>query len=210
MSEIERIVCGSGNAFIVSEGENAVLVDTCRKAGRDTILERCLTKNIGLIVLTHGHIDHVDNAAYLSKSFDAPIAMHRNDIALTINSWAEPLSARSLLGKMIIQTSIKSFKQDSIEPFEPQAFLDDGDTLEGYGIPATIIGLPGHTKGSIGLIVNGTDVLVGDALMNILYPTKTPLYGDRKTMVESAAKISSLGNVTIHFGHGNPIKNRIW
>jgi len=36
MSEIERIKCGNGNAYIVSEGEHSILVDTCHEEYRDT------------------------------------------------------------------------------------------------------------------------------------------------------------------------------
>ena len=39
MSEIERIKCGNGNAYLISNGENAILVDTCRAQYRDMILE---------------------------------------------------------------------------------------------------------------------------------------------------------------------------
>jgi hypothetical protein len=46
--------------------------------------------------------------------------------------------------------------------------------------------------------------------MNILYPTKSPLYGDRNMMEKSATKIGSFGNLTVHFGHGKSVKNRNW
>jgi hypothetical protein len=35
---------------------------------------------------------------------------------------------------------------------------------------------------------------------------KSPLYGDRAIMEQSAAKISSLGDMTTYFGHGSPAK----
>jgi len=46
--------------------------------------------------------------------------------------------------------------------------------------------------------------------MNMIYPTKSMLYGNRKIMEKSAEKISSYNNVTIHFGHGKPAVNRNW
>jgi glyoxylase-like metal-dependent hydrolase (beta-lactamase superfamily II) len=210
MIEIERIKCGNGNAYIVSDGENSILVDTCHEEYRDLILRKCRLKNVGLIVLTHGHFDHVQNAAYLSGTLNAKIAMHRDDFALIKDMLAEPIMAHTLLGKVIMKMSQKGFNQAKIEPFEPEIFLKDGDSLSKYGVLATIISLPGHTKGSIGIIVGDNDIIVGDALMNILYPTKSPLYGDRVMMEQSAARISSLGNKTIHFGHGNPVRNKKW
>ena len=67
MGKIERIKCGNGNCYLVSEGNNAILVDTSRTQYKDEILETCRKKDTKLIILTHGHVDHIQNAAYLSK-----------------------------------------------------------------------------------------------------------------------------------------------
>jgi len=136
--------------------------------------------------------------------------MHKADYDLIQDNWAEPLSAQSLLGKIILNMSMKSFKQDTVEPFEPEIYLKEGDSFEQYGISATVIELPGHTKGSIGINVNDTDIIVGDALMNMIYPAKSSLYGNKDIMEKSADKINGFGKVKIHFGHGKSILNRKW
>ena len=210
MSSIERIKCGNGNVYLVSNGDKAILIDTCRESYRDKILEKCKRKKVSLIILTHGHVDHIQNAAFLSKRLNVPIALHKGDYELIKDNWAQPMSARSFLGKIILMLSKKSIKTDRIEPFEPHVFLSDGDDLSEYGVQATVIELPGHTKGSIGVRVEGTDVIVGDALMNMIYPTKSPLYDDKENVKTSAAKISALGAVRVHFGHGKPVRNRNW
>ena len=210
MSSIERIKCGNGNVYLVSEGDSAILIDTCHEEYRDKILEKCKAKNARLIVLTHGHIDHIQNAAFLSEKLSAPIAMHIADYKLTRNNWSEPMYAHTLLGKIIIMMSRRSFEHDKVEPFEPALYLKEGDTLDDYGVSATVIELPGHTKGSIGIKVGDSDIIVGDALMNMVYPSKSPLYGNRAVMEQSATKISSLGDVMIHFGHGKPMRAKQW
>jgi glyoxylase-like metal-dependent hydrolase (beta-lactamase superfamily II) len=95
-------------------------------------------------------------------------------------------------------------------PFEPEVFLHEGLTLESYGVGAKVIELPGHTKGSVGIVVGKTDIIVGDALMNIFYPCKSMLYEDREVMERSAQRISSFTNSTIYFGHGKPSQNKVW
>ena len=210
MSNIERIQCGNGNCYLVYEGDDAILVDTCRAQHRYKILEACKNKNVKLIVLTHGHVDHIQNAAYLSKELNAPIAMHKADYELSKDNMKEPLSAHKILGKLVLALSIKSFREDIIESFEPEVFLQEGDTLEFYGIQAAVVELPGHTKGSIGLMVDEGALIVGDALMNMFYPTKSMLYGDRNMMEKSAKKISSYNDTTIYLGHGKPVGNRNW
>ena len=210
MTEVKRIKCGNGNCFIISKGNNAVLVDTCRTKYREKILNACKGHNIRLIVLTHGHMDHIQNAAYLSKELGAPVAMNAEDIPLIEDNMRQPLKAESFLGKIVLALSIKSFREDEISAFEPDVLLKEGDSLEEYGIPAEIISVPGHTKGSIAIDVDGKYLIVGDALMNMFYPTVSMLYNDKEEMLKSAKRISSIGNRIICFGHGKEIKNRAW
>ena len=53
------------------------------------------------------------------------------------------------------------------------------------------------------------DLIVGDALMNLFYPTISMLYHDKAAMQQSADKISRLGERRILFGHGKPEKNSL-
>ncbi len=209
MAEIKRIKCGNGNCFIVKDGESAILVDTARTAFRDMILEECRKEKVSLIFLTHGHVDHVQNTAYLAEQLKVPVGMHRDDYELTKNNMIEPLYAKKPLGRLILRLSEQAFERDVIEPFEPDIFFKEGGTLEQFGINAGVIELPGHTKGSIGLLA-GEDFIVGDALMNMLYPTASMLYGNEENMRKSAEKITSSGAKTIYFGHGKPALNRKW
>jgi len=210
MCKITRIQCGNGNCFCVEDNGNTILIDTSRTQYRDKILAVCKDKNVRLIVLTHGHVDHIQNAAALSNALNAPIAMHEADYKLIKNNMEETMSSDTLLGKLVLALSMRSFQQDKVENFEPDIFLNDGDTLDDYGVKGAIIGLPGHTEGSIGILVGDSDIFVGDALMNMVYPTKSLLYGNRADMYKSAEKISAFQFATIHFGHGKSAANRAW
>ena len=210
MEHILRIPCGNGNCYLVSNGESAILVDTSRKKYCQKILDACKPFQVRLLVLTHGHIDHVQNAAFLAQSLKCPVAIHRADLPLLSDNMKQPLFASSILGKIVLSASIKSFKTDAIPVFTPTVFLEDGDNLDRYGISAAVVGLPGHTDGSIGLYVAGRDLIVGDALMNMFCPTVSMLYHNREVMLQSVAKIERIGSCTIHFGHGKPVKNRKW
>ena len=209
MIKIHRIKCGNGNCYVLEENGNAVLVDTGGIAYQKTIEEKIRSFPIKLILLTHAQFDHCQNAAYFAKLFQAPIAMNPNDVDLIQNQMKEDLSAKTILGKVVLKASIASFKKIEMD-FTPSVFLEDGDTLEEYGISAKIIALPGHTKGSIGIDCKEAGALVGDALMNMFYPTISMLYGNWDMVVQSAKKITMLGEVPIYFGHGKTVCNRKW
>lgn len=210
MSNIERIKCGNGNCYIISQDGNAVLVDTSLEKYRDKILNACKPYKMRLLVLTHGHIDHAQNAAFLAKELNIPIAMHKADANLISDNNAQKLHAHTLPGKLVLKVSVDSTFKEPFPSFTPDVFLSEGDTLEEYGISAKIMELPGHTDGSIALDIDQKALIVGDALMNMFYPTVSMLYHDRAEMLKSAERISSLGERMIYFGHGKPIKNRKW
>lgn len=210
MDKIHRIKCGSGNCYVVENGTEGILVDTGRKEFAGRVAEACRAYRVKLILLTHAHFDHAENAALLSEQFGIPIAMNRGDCGLIPSNAAQSLAAETLLGKVVLSASLRDFSTRPAAVFRPDLLVDDGSSLLEYGLHARIVALPGHTDGSIGVDVEGDGLIVGDALMNLFYPTVSMLYHNREQMLESAKKISGLGNRTVYFGHGRPVRNRRW
>lgn len=206
-TKVERIRCGSDNCYIVSENESAILIDTCKADSADRIYDICKPYDIRLILLTHGHFDHAQNAALLSRELNAPVAMHRADLGLLTDNFSQPLLSRGLLGRLVLNASLKGFAREKIPAFTPDMFFDEGDRLDEFGIHARILHLPGHTEGSIG-VDTGEHLFVGDALMNFVRPSVSLIFHNREKMLNSAERISALGKRTVYFGHGKPADNR--
>lgn len=209
MYKIYRIAGSNVNCYIVADNDRAMLIDTGRKKYREKILEKCKDFHVSLIVLTHGHMDHCQNAAYLANALHIPIAMNKKDMNLIPDNRKQALLAKTFLGKIVLSVSLSSFEKDSLEVFEPIIYLKNGDDLSDYGVDGKVVELPGHTKGSIGIEIED-NLFVGDVLMNMFYPTVSMLYVDEQEMLSSAKYISELGDKTIYFGHGKPKRNREW
>ena len=75
MTTIRRINCKTDNCYLVANGKKAILVDTCSGEGYDTVLAACSGYDLQLVVLTHVHFDHAENAARIAKHFDIPVAL---------------------------------------------------------------------------------------------------------------------------------------
>jgi glyoxylase-like metal-dependent hydrolase (beta-lactamase superfamily II) len=208
MSTVTRIKCKTDNCYLVANGKDAFLVDTGSAIGYDQVLAECSKYNMKLIVLTHTHFDHAENAAKLSKHFNIPVACHEADVELFESYDKQPMESYGIVGKVVLDTSLKVLRETPVEKPENLILIKDGDDLSAYGFDAKIIGLPGHTKGSIGVDVEGKDLLVGDELDNWISPATGHLYNDLDAIKKSADKITALGERTIYYGHGKPTKNK--
>jgi glyoxylase-like metal-dependent hydrolase (beta-lactamase superfamily II) len=208
MAEIIRIKGGTDNCYLVADGENAILVDTASKANLNQVMEQCDKYQIKLIVLTHVHFDHAENAAELSKRYDIPVAIHQSDEELFESFDKQPLKSYGLVGKVVLGTSLKVLRQTKVERPEKLIYVKGGDDLNAYGINAKIIEMPGHTLGSIGVDVEEKHLLVGDALDNWITPATGHLYFDKEALYKSADAIRNLGERTIYYGHGKPTANK--
>jgi hydroxyacylglutathione hydrolase len=131
--------------------------------------------NLKLVLLTHGDFDHSGNAAFLQQKYGAKIAIHAEDVEMVKRGdqdWNR--KARSdrvtLFGKIIVFVSSQIVKPGSFNPFSPNLIVNDGDDLSKYGFEAIILHLPGHSKGSIGVLTVDGDLFCGDLLMNMFRP----------------------------------------
>ena len=204
---VERIKISYANCYLLSGDGGSILIDTCNYKDGPKILERIKDKNVKLILLTHGHFDHVSSAKYLAKRLGVPIAMSEKDVPIIGKGEDSILLGATALGKVISFFSKPVLKRARYSLFTPDVLLKDGEDLSRYGVKAHIVELPGHTKGSIGVLTDDGNIIVGDAMFNMLRPTGSRLYEDKEIMEKSVEKIKKSGAKTIYVGHGKPIKN---
>ncbi|MBR4224587.1 MAG: MBL fold metallo-hydrolase [Oscillospiraceae bacterium] len=203
---VHRIICGTGNCYVVSKGQDAILVDTGRAEFIDKVTQVCDKYDMKLIVLTHTHFDHAENAAALSERYGIPVAYHKADDALFEDSSAQPLSYYGITGRIVMAMSVKLLNEKKVRRPNDVVFIEDGYDLSGYGVDARIICAPGHTYGSVCVEVSGKGLIVGDAMDNWVLPGRGHLYTDLAAAKASYEKIRALGAETIFYGHGRPTK----
>ena len=202
---ITRIKGGTDNCYIVSKGRDALLFDTSSKASRETVFDECAKYDLKLVVLSHPHFDHAENAAAISERFRVPVAYHKADDDVFDDYDAQPLKSYGPIGFAVLNLSLKTLRQTKVTRPANCFFIKEGDTFGDYGFPdIKVIELPGHTKGSIGLLVPDSSLLVGDALDNWIRPAMGHLYFDKDVMKKTYERIRSFSAKTICYGHGDP------
>ncbi|MEM3028326.1 MAG: MBL fold metallo-hydrolase [Candidatus Bathyarchaeia archaeon] len=101
---------------------------------------------ISLIVLTHGHGDHYEGIPTIKKASGAKVAIHKAD------AWLIEEDKDAPLFRSLSLQYPDCFRPLKGEPY-PKAdiLLKDGDSLEMGGSEFQVLGIPGHTEGSIAL-----------------------------------------------------------
>lgn len=205
MSTITRIKGGGSNCYLLANGTEAVLVDSGVKRYKTRILECLRGYDVRLILLTHGHIDHIENAMYFSELLKVPVAIHPKDDLLSKNNQITEIRARSYLGYNLKGATEKRFKNMGTTGVEATVFLEDGQSLNEYGIPdARIILLGGHTAGSIGVRLEDGSLIVGDVFMNFIRPVKSLIAEDFDLLDGVIERIGEMEITMIYPGHGAP------
>lgn len=214
--EVEVISLGFVNCYLVKTGGDFILVDTGFPPQRGALEKKleeagCGPGRLKLIVITHGDIDHTGNAAYLRDKYKTRIAMHADDSPMVEKGeMLAKRKVRSFFMRLmhLFMARSKKFKKmlADFERFKPDIYLNDGQSLMEYGLDATVVHLPGHTPGSIGLLARNRDFFVGDTLNNSRRPTWAVIVENEHRLADTLGKIKTLGAETVYPGHGKPFK----
>jgi len=188
---INRLVVGSlsANCYIVGsevEGEGLV-IDPGGNAGdiNKAIIDSGL--DIKVIVLTHGHSDHIAALYEVQDRTGAEVAIHTAD--------DDFLEGR---GSFSSQFGI-SYKT----PPPPDRLLREGDTIEIGSLSFSVIHTPGHTPGSICLLTDDK-VFTGDTLFRRGIGTTLMPGSSRRQLIDSInTRLMVLpDNTVVYPGHG--------
>jgi glyoxylase-like metal-dependent hydrolase (beta-lactamase superfamily II) len=213
---IYRIRLRASNCYLIVDNK-AILIDSGLKGEGNSILKAMASRGVRpqdlrLILLTHGHADHAGAASEISAATGAPVTLRVEDArwireglqipAPPVTRWARALarllSARFMQGVMPAPRFLPDVVIEALELI-----------LAEYGVAATVIHTPGHTAGSVSVLLEDGRALVGDLAMNGLpsspfKPTPPIVAQEPALLRRSWAIIRERGATTIFPGHGSP------
>lgn len=216
--QIFPISFGFVSAFLL-KGEKTVLIDAGIPGQMDRLLKglsasHTKPKDIDLLLFTHGHFDHIGLAKEIVDLSSAQTAIHTRE-----KSWLETGDAplppgATIWGKFLM--SLMNFAPKMRVPGTPVDIElgDEGFSLDEYGIPAQVIHTPGHTLGSMSILLENGEAIVGDLAMSAKYMRLSPgipIFAEDISLIKpSWQKLLDLGAKMIYPAHGKPFSAEIF
>ena len=201
------------NIFLIVE-EKLTLIDTGYHGSSVKIMDFIhqigrSPEEIGLIIVTHNHVDHIGGLTELKRFTKGKVAIHRVGIISDEDEPPYPGGVRRLLRIPFLSTLRGHFM---LKPEDVDIKLEDDMVLEPLG-GLRVVHTPGHTPDSICLYSPRYKLLiVGDALVKSHNNPQLPhrmVAMNFKEAVDSVRKIAGLDIDILCFGHGKPLNEDV-
>ena len=203
-TRIHRIPLGLTNSYAIRE-EGVILVDAGWPGHGAEFQERLhelsiAPEDVGLLVATHGHWDHVGSAAEIKRLTECEVAINYRE-----KEWLEqglkPMPpGLTLWGKILgallkVYVPFVRFPSTSVDV----ELLDEDYSLQPHGIQGRVVHTPGYSSGSMTVLLDSGHAFVG-CLVHEGLPYRIgpgmPCFGDDigalreswRLIVESGAK----------------------
>jgi len=213
---VYRIRLRASNCYLLV-ADGAVLVDSGLRGEGQLILRSMDARGVDpadlkLIVLTHGHADHCGSASEIAAATGAPVAMRPEDACLVTAGLPVPAPPITRWARVISWMLSTRLMRDVMPAptIKPNVLLSAPEVpLASYGVAATVVHTPGHTAGSVSILLPDGRAIVGDLAMNgfpssPLKPTPPIVAQHPGLLPGSWAAIGTRGATVIFPGHGRP------
>lgn len=166
----------SSNMYIISIEKQAIIIDPHISEEALKYIKNNLLK-IDYIILTHEHYDHISGVNWLKDKFNCKVICNK-ECAEAIK-WPNLNSSKYF--DILMELLPKEIEIDEAMKVEPYSCFADitfeeNKSIKWKGHKIDLISTPGHSKGSICIVIDDKYLFSGDSLLKD-YPTVTRLKG---------------------------------
>lgn len=161
------------NSYILTDDERALIIDPILADGFWKFIDRTGMKEAS-VVLTHEHFDHICGLNELRKKIPCTVYALRKcsqNIGNMVKNLSSVADVLAQLNETVLCSGVK------VEPFvceTAEIEIDDKVSFQWMGHNVLIIATPGHSEGSVCVVVDDTIVFTGDTLLRKPIITKLP------------------------------------
>ncbi len=208
--KITSIKLGASMCYYLPSSNGGILIDAGHHHKHNQLRSVLLAheydmRDIRYIILTHTHHDHVGSLAEIKKISGARVFVHREEADFLKNG-RTPLPKGTLLWTKTMVHLGKIFRVGSYPAVTPDFSITDQLELSEFDFSLTILSTPGHTSGSMTIIVDDKYAFVGDNMFNIRHDTVYPPFAnDEAALLSSWNRLLETPCELFFPGHGGPI-----
>ena len=209
------IPLGQVNAYLLDAADGCAVVDSGFPGSAPDILKAIASigrqpSDVKYLILTHGHPDHIGNAAELRRATGAAVYAHPVDAGIIrTGTGFRPMTPApnlfaQLLVRLVIRPKLKRMQQLQGTPVDHE--IQDGQVLPIAG-GLTVLHTPGHCAGHVALLwhAHGGVLIAGDAAGHVLGLGVSVANEDLAVAERSLRGLGRQAFGTAVFGHGKPI-----
>jgi glyoxylase-like metal-dependent hydrolase (beta-lactamase superfamily II) len=206
---IHRIFLGNVSCFLVYRKGEAILVDCGNQGSEVKILETMQKLGmepgmLRLLILTHVHFDHAGSAARIQAMTGCLVAVHRSE-ADRLREGMTPIPGGTRWKAKLVVAVGRRFRPRIMKftGTEPDILVENSLSLDPHGFKGEVIHTPGHTPGSMVILLEGGELLAGDTLFGVEGKQHFPPFAeDLPSLLKSWEMIRSLTVTRIYPAHG--------
>lgn len=209
MSKTVSIPLGRTTAYLVN-GTRPILIDCGMPGNKERIVSQLhgagvAPSDLALIVVTHVHSDHVGSLPAMKTLSEAPVAVHTLEAEALQTGTNAALVPNSFLARAA--TPLLKL-QKALPGAKPVLLIDGVFDLGEYGVAGEILPTPGHTPGSLSVVLKGGEAIVGDLVMGGLFRPRVPhlpmIASDVDQVRASIKALLDRGITQFYAAHGGP------
>jgi len=205
--KILQILSGRSNVFLLTNGVQNMLVDTGSKNNRNKLDKRLIDFNISHIdylILTHTHFDHAGNAHWINEKYRTQVIVHKSEASyLTAGDNIFPKGTNIVTRLIVNLFAERIFTHLRYEPCRYDVLVDSKLDLKDFGFNAHLLHTPGHTVGSVSVVIDNEIAIVGDTMFGVFkWSVFPPFANDVNQLVNSWGILLKTGCSVFIPSHG--------
>jgi glyoxylase-like metal-dependent hydrolase (beta-lactamase superfamily II) len=206
--KIFRVLSGHSNVFLLSNGEKRILIDTSpgyRWKKLNKRLKVLQIDRLDYLILTHTHYDHAGNSLRMKNQYHAKVIVHKSEAAFLLSGKNSLFYGTNAYTYLLVKLLFRPFvNRVFYKPCPYDILVDSTYDMKTMGFNAYILHTPGHSEGSLSVIVDNEIAMVGDCMFGIFRRTVFPPFAiDPWQMVDSWGKLLDTGCILFLPSHGN-------
>ena len=210
--EVIRIRSRYTNCYLVKNDSDSILIDAGSEISGNTILEGIRgaglqPEDISLIIITHGHYDHCKGLQRLKQVTNAKVLVQKEDAQCLTDGYCILPKGKNFMIESFVWMGRHFMKSLARYPAtDPDIIFEDRYDLKEYGIDAYAMHTPGHTSGSLCVILNNKYAYAGDTLFGVFRRTAYPPFVDHPDLlIQSWQRLIETGCTMFYPAHGGVV-----